>query len=223
TEPDKMHKLISEKLDYAIEKIRGIQLKAREKEARYAEMGEWPVILLRTPKGWTGPKEFDGKKIEGSFRSHQIPLPVTQYNTKDIKTLENWLKSYRPEELFTTEGALKEELLEITPDENKLMALNPATNGGQNINNLKLPDWKNYTFKINQPGKKDAQDMIEFGKFARDIIKENPKNFRVFGPDETASNRLQKIFEATDRQWLESVDSEADEFVSPSGRVIDSQ
>lgn len=223
TEPDKMHKLTAEKMDYAIEKIKKIQSKAREKNAEAAEMGNWPLILLRTPKGWTGPKEYDGKKIEGSFRSHQIPLPVTQYNTEDIEILEKWLKSYRPEELFTTDGALKEELLEIAPDESKLMALNPVTNGGKNFSELKLPEWKDYTIPIENPGENDAQDMIEFGKFARDIVKENPQNFRVFGPDETASNRLQKIFEVTNRQWLESIDNDADEFVSPSGRVIDSQ
>src|SRR5699024_10107197 len=134
--------------------------------------------------------------------------------------LEKWLKSYRPEELFTTDGALKEELLEIAPDESKLMALNPVTNGGKNFSELKLPEWKDYTIPIENPGENDAQDMIEFGKLARDIVKENPQNFRVFGPDETASNRLQKIFEVTNRQWLESIDNDADEFVSPSGRVI---
>jgi len=222
-DPMKMHKLASEKLDYAIEKIKDIQKRAREKTAGEAKLEKWPVVLLRTPKGWTGPKEYNGKKIEGSFRSHQIPLPVTQYNTEDLTILEDWLKSYRPEELFTKEGKLVEELSEIAPKHDRLMSLNPVTNGGNNNQPLNLPNWKDYTLNIERPGVTDAQDMIEFGKFARDIVCTNPNNFRVFGPDETASNRLQKIFEVTDRQWLQSVNAEADEFVSPSGRVIDSQ
>ncbi|MBM7599109.1 xylulose-5-phosphate/fructose-6-phosphate phosphoketolase [Virgibacillus halotolerans] len=222
-EPMEMHRFAAEKFDYAIKKIKSIQEKARQKSAKEAKLEKWPVILLRTLKGWTGPKEYDGKKIEGSFRSHQIPIPVTQYNMKDVKVLEKWLKSYRPEELFTEEGKLVDELQEIAPKHDKLMSLNPVTNGGKDVPSIKIPSWKNYTLDIEKPGLINAQDMIEFGKFTRDIIKENLDTFRVFGPDETASNRLQKIFEATDRQWLEPVDSNTDEFVSPVGRVIDSQ
>lgn len=223
TDPMTMHRLTSEKLDYAIEKIKNIQTKARRKSANEATLENWPVILLRTPKGWTGPKDYDGKKIEGSFRSHQIPIPVTQYNMEDVNLLEDWLKSYRPEELFTKEGKFVDELQEIAPNKEKLMSLNPITNGGKNTSSLVLPNWKDYTLSVDFPGSEEAQDMIEFGKFARDIVRENPSTFRVFGPDETASNRLQRIFETTDRQWLESVDDETDEFVSPAGRVIDSQ
>lgn len=223
-DPAEMHRLAAEKLDYAIEKIKNIQSEARKQPAEVAKLGHWPVILLRTPKGWTGPKEYQEKVIEGSFRSHQIPLPVSQYNMDDAHLLEKWLRSYRPEELFTEEGKLSPELLEIAPKHDRLMSLNPVTNGGgANLPKLNLPDWKQYALNVEVPGAENAQDMIEFGKFARDIIKENPKNFRIFGPDETASNRLQNVFEVTDRQWLLPTNSETDEFVSPVGRVIDSQ
>lgn len=223
SDPATMNRLAAEKLDEAVEKIKTIQEEARKKSADEATLQNWPVILLRTPKGWTGPKEFEGKQIEGSFRSHQIPLPVSQYNMDDIDLLEEWLRSYRPEELFTDDGKLVPELLEIAPRRERLMSLNPIANGGKNVQELKLPNWKDYALNIDDPGSIDAQDMIEFGKFARDIIRENPTTFRIFGPDETASNRLQKVFEATNRQWLEPINTSADEFVAPAGRVIDSQ
>lgn len=218
-----IHKDAAEKFDLAIEKIKNIQNEARKRSAEEATLQNWPVILLRTPKGWTGPKKFMGKSIEGSFRSHQIPLPVTQLEMEHIDELISWLKSYRPEELFDESGKLREEYLEIAPSEDKLMSLNPVTNGGDNVPKIKLPEWKDYAVTIDTPGEKNGQDMIELGKFVRDIVKENPTTFRIFGPDETASNRLQKVFEATDRQWLEPVNKEYDEFVSPVGRVIDSQ
>lgn len=222
-DPEKMHQLAAEKLDYAINKIKTIQEEARKNPAEEATLQNWPVVLLRTPKGWTGPEEFDGKKLVGSFRSHQIPLPVTQTEMETADLLEAWLKSYKPEELFDENGKLVEELLEIAPPRDKKMSLNPVTNGGKGVPDLQLPNWKDYALEINEPGAFNAQDMIEFGKFARDIIRKNPETFRIFGPDETASNRLQKVFEATNRQWLEPVNQEYDEFVSPVGRVIDSQ
>lgn len=222
-DPEKMHQLAAEKLDYAIEKIKSIQQEARKNPAEEASMGRWPVILLRTPKGWTGPKEYEGKKIEGSFRSHQIPIPVTQYNMEDAYVLENWLRSYRPEELFTEDGKLVPEIQAIAPSHDKLMSLNPVTNGDAGFPTLNIPNWKNYTLDFEKPGSVNAQDMIEFGNFAADIVRENPESFRIFGPDETASNRLQKVFEATNRQWLEPIKTDLDEFLSPAGRVIDSQ
>src|SRR5699024_8089305 len=130
-----------------------------------------------------------------------------------IDVLEKWLRSYRPEELFTEEGKLVPELLEIAPKKERLMSLNPVTNGGKDVPALNLPNWQDYALDIEEPGSKNAQDMIELGGFVRDIIKENPTTFRIFGPDETASNRLQKVFEATNRQWLEPVNESADEFV----------
>lgn len=222
-EPASAHRMMANKLDQAIEKIKNIQDEARKKPAEEAVLSNWPVILLRTKKGWTGPKEYDGKIIEGSFRSHQVPLPIDQYHMEEIDLLENWLRSYKPEELFTENGQLVPELQEIAPPKEKLMSLNPITNGGLDVPELNLPDWKDYSLDIEVPGATDEQDMIELGKYIRDIIKENPKTFRVFGPDETASNRLQEIFKATDRQWLSPVNTKADEFVSPVGRVIDSQ
>lgn len=222
-EPASAHRMMANKLDQAIEKIKNIQDEARKKPAEEAVLSNWPVILLRTKKGWTGPKEYDGKIIEGSFRSHQVPLPIDQYHMEEIDLLENWLRSYKPEELFTENGQLVPELQEIAPPKEKLMSLNPITNGGLDVPDLHLPDWKDYSLDIEVPGATDEQDMIELGKYIRDIIKENPKTFRVFGPDETASNRLQEIFKATDRQWLSPVNTKADEFVSPVGRVIDSQ
>src|SRR5699024_2453306 len=221
--PKEMHKLAAEKLDYAIEKIREIQTKARRNKANEAKLENWPVIILRTPKGWTGPQEYGGKELVGSFRSHQIPLPINQSNMEDVHILEDWLKSYRPETLFDQEGKLIDELRSIATERNKVMSLNPITNGGSGIPELNLPSWENHALDINHTGSIEAQDMIEFGKYSRDIIKENPTYFRIFGPDETASNRLQKVFEATDRQWLEEIDYKFDEFVSPTGRVIDSQ
>lgn len=222
-DPSNMHKLMAEKLDYAVERIINIQNKSRKYLANQACLQKWPVIILRTPKGWTGPKNFNGKQIEGSYRSHQIPIPVTPYNEESIDILENWLKSYRPWELFNENGILNDELQSIKPAHNKLMSLNPITNGKRKVSDLKLPDWRSYTKNIQEPGDFNGQDMVELGKFLRDVINENPNNFRLFGPDETASNRLQNIFESSNRQWLEPVNKLTDDFVSSSGRIIDSQ
>ncbi|WP_426365496.1 phosphoketolase family protein [Mammaliicoccus lentus] len=222
-EPSNMHKLMAEKLDYAVERIINIQNKSRKYPANQACLQKWPVIILRTPKGWTGPKNFNGKQIEGSYRSHQIPIPVTPYNEESIDILENWLKSYRPWELFNENGILNDELQSIKPAHNKLMSLNPITNGKRKVSDLKLPDWRSYTKNIQEPGDFNGQDMVELGKFLRDVINENPNNFRLFGPDETASNRLQNVFESSNRQWLEPVNKLTDDFVSSSGRIIDSQ
>lgn len=222
-DPSNMHKLMAEKLDYAVERIINIQNKSRKYPANQACLQKWPVIILRTPKGWTGPKNFNGKQIEGSYRSHQIPIPVTPYNEESIDILENWLKSYRPWELFNENGILNDELQSIKPAHNKLMSLNPITNGKRKVSDLKLPDWRSYTKNIQEPGDFNGQDMVELGKFLRDVINENPNNFRLFGPDETASNRLQNVFESSNRQWLEPVNKLTDDFVSSSGRIIDSQ
>lgn len=221
--PDKMHRLMAETLDHAIEMIQDIQTRARAHSADEATMGHWPMIVLRTPKGWTGPEKVDGKQLVGSFRAHQIPLPVSEYDTSTIDILEAWMKSYQPEKLFTPEGRLRDDLLEIAPPDDLKMSLNPVTSGNSGIPALTLPDWTKYAQDIDAPGNRDAQDMIEFGGYIRDLIKRNPSTFRVFGPDETASNRLQKVFETTSRQWLEPTNVLTDEFVAPVGRVIDSQ
>ncbi len=181
------------------------------------------MIVFRAPKGWTGPTEWANKPIEKSFRAHQVPIPVDQTDMTHVDALLDWLKSYGPEELFDENGTVKPEIKAIAPTGTKRMAMNPIVNGGVNPRALKLPDWKDYTFGNSTPGKVEGQDMIEFGKWARDVIKLNPDNFRVFGPDETMSNRLNHLFDATNRQWLEEIKTPNDEFMAPAGRVIDSQ
>lgn len=221
-DPEKMHRLAAEVFDQAIERIHCIQAEARKRDAQEATLQKWPVILLRTPKGWTGPEWYAGKKLVGSFRSHQIPIPVSETDLADANILEEWLLSYRPEELFDENGRLVESLRSMAPEARRKMSLNPVTNGGS-MKELVLPDWKAYGVDISQPGQIEGQDMIELGKYTASVIEKNPTNFRVFGPDETASNRLQKVFDVTNRQWLEPVKSDLDEFISPAGRVIDSQ
>ncbi|MFD1776102.1 phosphoketolase family protein [Paenibacillus rhizophilus] len=222
-DPEKVHPIMAEKLDEAIEKIKAIQEKARAGSAEEAAMPTWPVLIVRTPKGWTGPKEWDGEPIEGSFRAHQVPIPVDAHHMEHIEALVDWLRSYKPEELFTADGKLVDVIKEIAPKGNKRMAMNPITNGGLNPKPLDLPDWKEHAIETTTPGAVTAQDMIVFGGYVRDIIKNNPDNFRIFGPDETKSNRLNKVFEVTNRQWLEKADFPRDEWLSPTGRVIDSQ
>ncbi|MBM6615946.1 phosphoketolase family protein [Desemzia sp. RIT804] len=221
--PEKIHPEMAEKLDSVIEKIRTIQESAREKSAEEAKMPKWPVLIVRTPKGWTGPVEWENEPIEGSFRSHQIPIPVDQEDMEHIDTLVKWLKSYRPEELFDEQGTLISEIKNIAPKDSQRMAMNPIANGGIEPKPLKLPDWRNYVLDIAEPGAEDAQDMTEFGSFVRDIVTENPTNFRLFSTDEMKSNRLDRVFEVTNRQWMESIKEPEDEFQSATGRVIDSQ
>ncbi|MGX7091117.1 phosphoketolase family protein [Hutsoniella sourekii] len=223
TDPEKVHPMMAEKLDYAIEKIKSIQEEARKGSAEEATMPAWPLILYRTPKGWTGPKTWDGDDIEGSFRAHQVPIPVNAGNMDTADALIDWMKSYKPEELFNEDGSPVQELVDFAPKGDQRMASNPITNGGIDSRPLDLPDWKDYTLDIGTPGSREAQDMIELGGYVRDVITENPDNFRVFGPDETKSNRLNKVFEVTNRQWLEPIKDNFDEAVAPSGRVIDSQ
>ena len=222
-DPEYMHERAAEILDKAIESIKAIQEEARKKTAEEATRAKWPVILLRTPKGWTGPREFDGKTLVGSFRSHQIPLPVTESDPATAPLLEEWLRSYRPEELFDENARLVPELAALAPKPERKMATNPITNGGDNVPPVNRPDWTKYALDIKEPGSVYAQDMIELGKYTSEVIEKNPTTFRVFGPDETASNRLQRIFDVTNRQWLEPINENLDEFVSPAGRVIDSQ
>lgn len=223
TDPEKVHPLMAEKMDRAIEKIKKIQEFARSGVAEEAKMPQWPVLIVRTPKGWTGPKEWDGEPIEGGFRAHQVPIPVDAEHMEHIDALIDWLKSYRPEELFTENGQLKPEIQELSPKGERRMSMNPITNGGLDPKPLKITDWKKHAIDTSTPGAVMAQDMIEFGKFAADLIEANPDNFRIFGPDEAKSNRLNKVFDVTNRQWLEAKNDAYDEWISPVGRVIDSQ
>ena len=222
-DPEKLNPVMAEKMDQAIEKIKSIQKEARLKTATDVVMPKWPVLIVRTPKGWTGPKEWDGEPIEGTFRAHQVPIPVDQEHMDHADALLRWLKSYEPEKLFDAQGRILEEIREIAPTGDQRMAKNPITNGGIDPKPLIMPDWKKYTLQFEQPGSVKAEDMTELGKFVREIIEKNPENFRIFGPDETKSNRLNQVFKTTNRQWMEKIEPENDEWLSPSGRVIDSQ
>lgn len=222
-DPEKLNPVMAEKMDQAIEKIKSIQKEARLKTATDVVMPKWPVLIVRTPKGWTGPKEWDGEPIEGTFRAHQVPIPVDQEHMDHADALLRWLKSYEPEKLFDAQGRILEEIREIAPTGDQRMAKNPITNGGIDPRPLIMPDWKKYTLQFEKPGSVKAEDMTELGKFVREIIEKNPENFRIFGPDETKSNRLNQVFKTTNRQWMEKIEPENDEWLSSSGRVIDSQ
>lgn len=218
-DPMTMHHLMAKSLDKCIEKIHHIWKEARENGV--TERPRWPMIVLRTPKGWTGPKIVDGKEIEGTFRAHQVPIMMDK--PEHLEILNNWLKSYHPEELFDSEGRLFPEIKAIAPKGHSRISANPHTNGGRLLTDLRLPDFKEYALKFDKPGSIESQDMINLGAYVRDVFKLNDKtkNFRIFGPDETASNRLSKVFEATNRDWNNGY-KDNDEFLSTDGRVVDS-
>jgi len=213
SDPMEMHGKMMKALDCCVSDI--AKIKAGKESVRY------PMIVLRTPKGWTGPKVVDGKTVEGSFRAHQVP--ITMEKPEHLEMLENWLRSYRPEELFDENGKVLDYIKAQAPKGDRRMGANPHANGGKLLRDLRIPDFRQYGIDVDRPGAVEAQDMTELGKFVRDVIRENDdqKNFRVFGPDETMSNRLNSVFEATDRSWnAERLDS--DEFLASDGRVMDS-
>ena len=214
-EPLKMHELMAKTLDRVVKDIREI------KKGNSVKRPMYPMVILRTPKGWTGPNIVSGKQIEGTFRAHQIPLLVDPAHPKNLAVLERWLKSYHPEELFTPDGKLRKEIKKIIPTGKRRMGANPHANGGILLEDLKLPDFKDYAVPVLYPGSINKSDMTELGKYVRDIIALNKKNFRVFGPDETASNRLSCVFEKTNRRWIDKR-LKTDEFLAPDGRVLDS-
>ncbi len=216
------HALFAEKLDQAIQEIKTIQSEARQKPAEEAIQAKFPVLVARIPKGWTGPKAWEGTPIEGGFRAHQVPIPVDAHHMEHVDSLLSWLQSYRPEELFDESGKIVDEIAAISPKGDRRMSMNPITNAGI-VKAMDTADWKKFAFDINVPGQIMAQDMIEFGKYAADLVDANPDNFRIFGPDETKSNRLQEVFTRTSRQWLGRRKPDYDEALSPAGRVIDSQ
>ena len=183
----------------------------------------WPMIILKTPKGWTGPKVVDGKQVEGTFRAHQVPVSIDKDNPTNLKLLENWLRSYHPEELFDENGTIIKEIKELAPKGNRRMGANPVANGGLLLKELKTPNFQDYAVEVPYPGEVMAQDMMELGKYVRDVIKLNEEehNFRVFGPDETMSNRLNHVFEATNRTWVDKKYA-TDEYLASDGRVMDS-
>ncbi len=210
-----LHKNMALTLDRIIKEIKKIQYNARYNNK--VERVFYPMIVLRTPKGWTGPKLVDGKKVEGTFRSHQVPIPLE--NDEELKQLEKWLKSYHPEELFDDNGHLLPYLKKLVPY--NPMGANPNANGGLLLQELKVPSIDKYAVKFTHPGEIEKEDMRVLGEFIRDIIKENPNNFRVFGPDETMSNRLSHLFEADNRCWYLTKKKE-DEYLSYDGRIMDS-
>lgn len=218
--PDEMHQLMAGTLDNAIESIRQIQSNARNRND--TTRPRWPMIVLNSPKGWTGPKVVDGLQIEGTFRAHQIPLLADSEHPGHLKLLENWMKSYKAEELFDQNGRLMPELAELAPKGERRMGANPHANGGLLLRDLIMPDFRNYAVKVSLPGSIEAADTHVLGEFLRDVAKLNreQRNFRIFGPDETLSNRLNAVFEVTDRQW-EARTKENDEFLAIDGRVME--
>ena len=219
SDPMEMHRKMAETLDTVIEEIKTIQKDARV--GGKTERPIWPMIVFRSPKGWTGPKWVDGNEIEGTFRAHQVPMDMSQ--PEHMAQLEEWLKSYHPEKLFDESGRLIPELEELAPTGIRRMGANPHANGGLLLRDLRLPDFRDYGIEVPAPGATEAQDMIELGGFVRDIFKLNAesRNFRIFGPDETMSNRLGKVFEATKRDWNAEM-KDNDEFLATDGRVMDS-
>jgi len=221
SDPDRMHELMATALDAAIWDIRQFQTSARD--SGDTARPRWPMIVLRSPKGWTGPKFVDGLKNEGTFRSHQVPLLIDADHPQHVAELETWMKSYKAEELFDEAGCLLPELAELAPKGDRRMGANPHTNGGALLRDLRMPDFREHAVHVPSRGAVDAQDTRVQGKFLRDVTERNlmQRNFRIFGPDETLSNLLGAVFEVTSRQW--DADTETnDEFLASSGRVVDS-
>ena len=219
-DPDTMHELMAATMEKVIEEIKAIQENARNNNDNARP--RWPMIVLRSPKGWTGPVEVDGLQIEGTFRAHQVPLLVDENHPDHVRLLENWMKSYKAEELFDENGRLMPELEELAPKGNRRMGANPHANGGLLLKDLVMPDFRDYAVHVPSPGAVMGQDTMVLGVFLRDVTKLNPQNFRTFGPDETVSNLLDAVFQVTDRQWDARTKSN-DAFLAPAGRVLDSQ
>ena len=220
-EPEQMHQAMAATLDQAITQIKQIQHAARTQGNTIRP--RWPVIVLKTPKGWTGPKMVNGLPNEGTFRSHQVPLLISATSSPEhLAQLESWLKSYRPDELFDAEGRLLPELAALAPKKNRRMGANPHTNGGILLQDLQLPNFADYAVEVPAPGVTLASDTNVTGQFLRDVIRMNqdPLNFRIFGPDETVSNRLEAVFEETNRQWDTQIE-ENDEYLAPTGSVVE--
>jgi xylulose-5-phosphate/fructose-6-phosphate phosphoketolase len=219
-DPPAMHSLMASTLGGAVRRILDIQKEARS--ATTVTRPRWPMIVLTTPKGWTGPRLVDGHRVEGTFRSHQVPLSNPQHVPEHLGMLEQWLKSYRPEELFDSRGTLKPELSALAPTGRRRMGSNPHANGGLLLRDLCFPDFREYAVSVGEPGRVEAEDTRVLGRFLRDVVKHNEahRNFRIFGPDETASNRLDAVFEVTGRQWVADMRPD-DEALTTDGRVVE--
>jgi xylulose-5-phosphate/fructose-6-phosphate phosphoketolase len=221
SEPEAMHQRMAAVMEECILEIRNIQSSARAGGA--LARPRWPMIVLRSPKGWTGPKEVDGHKVEGYWRAHQVPLAGVRDNPAHLKQLENWLRSYKPEELFDADGRLIAELRELAPKGARRMSANPHANGGLLRKALRLPDFRDYGVKVEKPGQSEVENTKPLGVFLSDIVKLNPKNFRVFGPDENTSNKLDAIYQTSKKMWLADYlpeDADGGE-LSPEGRVME--
>jgi xylulose-5-phosphate/fructose-6-phosphate phosphoketolase len=219
-QPDQMHQLMAATLDHIVEEIRSIQQDARNRQDWNAP--EWPMIVLRTPKGWTGPKSVDGKPVEGTWRAHQVPVADLQEKPEHLRILEDWMRSYKPEELFDSRGKLISQLAVLPPAGDRRMSANPHANGGLLLRDLVMPDFRNYAVEVKKPGTVQAESTRVLGGFLRDVMRVNSeaRNFRVFGPDETASNRLEALYQATDKAWMEPI-LPVDEYLSRDGRVLE--
>ena len=218
-DPAQMHQDMAAAVDTVVAEIRAIQRKARA-GGRALERPRWPMIILRSPKGWTGPRSVDGKQTEGSWRSHQVPLSDMASKPEHVRLLQEWMQSYRPEELFDAAGAPIAEIAALAPVGERRMGANPHANGGLRLRELRLPDYRDYAVAVARPGQDDAEATRVLGTFLRDVIVRNPDNFRVFGPDETASNRLGALFEVTDRAWM-AERFDGDDHLAPDGRVME--
>ena len=220
-DPETMHELMATTIDVAIEQIKEIQRNARQDAD--PSRPRWPVIILKSPKGWTGPKVVDGLAVEGTFRAHQVPLLVDPKHPDHLQLLEDWMKSYRAEELFDESGSLLADLADLAPKGDRRMGANPHANGGILLRDLIMPDFRDHAVSVPSPGAVDGQDTMVLGLFLRDVAKANESqaNFRIFGPDETLSNLLGSVFDVTNRQW-EAREKTNDEFLAPAGQVLDS-
>jgi len=221
SEPESMHQAMAATAEHCISEIRTLQQQARR--SGVVERPRWPMIVLRTPKGWTGPKEVDGHRLEGYWRAHQVPLADVKKNPNRLRELESWMRSYKPEELFDSNGTLIPELRELAPEGVRRMGANPHANGGRLKKALRLPDFRQYALKLDKPGRAEAENTRPLGAFLRDVMKQNMQNFRVFGPDENTSNKLNDIYQVSKKFWIaESFPEDADggELAS-DGRVME--
>jgi xylulose-5-phosphate/fructose-6-phosphate phosphoketolase len=222
-DPKKMHRLMAETLEQVHAEIRAIQRKARssgKRDKKFSVRPRWPMIVLRTPKGWTGPKEVDGEPVEGTWRAHQVPLANLEKKPAHLRMLERWMKSYAPQTLFDERGRLRSELAELAPTGARRMGANPHANGGVLLRDLKLPDFRDYLLDVTKPGAIAAEATKVQGQFIRDVLRKNPRTFRVFGPDETSSNRWSAVFDV-DSRCLMGEQLPTDRSVSPEGRVME--